>query len=87
MSTPDDHAQRDLERRALRNVRDLVDKIEQGDKADRRTQRRLVVGVVAVMAILAAGLAYMLRSPPSGGVEVPLAKPGQVMPQAPRASQ
>jgi hypothetical protein len=53
---PNEDAQRDLERHALRNVRGLVDKMESLEEADRRTQRRLfawvLVGVLAVAGVV-----------------------------------
>ena len=42
MSTPSDEAQRELERRALRNVRQLVEKLENTDEADEKSQKRLL---------------------------------------------
>ena len=60
MSTPTDEAQRELERRALRNVRQLVEKLENTDEADARTQKRLlgfiVVGAVLVAIAIAAAV-------------------------------
>lgn len=53
MSTPSDEAQRELERRALRNVRHLVEKLENTDEADKKTQKRLL-GVIVVGALLVA---------------------------------
>lgn len=53
MSTPSDEAQRELERRALRNVRQLVEKIENTDEADAKTQKRLLL-VIVVGALLVA---------------------------------
>jgi hypothetical protein len=58
MSTPPDDTQRELEQRALRNVRGLVDKVENQDLADKRSERRtlkaLAIGAVVVFAIFAA---------------------------------
>jgi hypothetical protein len=63
MNAPSDDAQRELEQRALRNVRGLVDKVEKQDLADKRTERRMVkvlaIGAVIVFAIFAALFAYM----------------------------
>ena len=62
MNLPPEDAQRDLEQRALRNVRGLVDKVENQDQADRRSERRMIVrfaiGIVVVFAVLAGYLAY-----------------------------
>ena len=62
MSTDD--AQRQLERKALRNVRELVDKMENSYEADERTQKRLLVAIVigAVLLALAIGAAVVLSS-------------------------
>ena len=90
MSTPGgDDLQRDLERRALKNVRGLVDKIEDEDARNRRTQLRLFFGIiVGTLAILLAGLYLASRRTPERSIElVPAAKPGQLMPQAPKAPQ
>lgn len=60
--TPTDEAQRELERRALRNVRGLIDRIEEGDEVDARSQRRLLAGLVggalAVALVIAAVLIF-----------------------------
>ena len=88
MSTPGDDAQRDMERRALRNVRGLVDRMENDDKLARRTQFRVFMGlVIGVVAIAVVGALLMTRRPPAREVVVDPPKPGQVMPQAPRAPQ
>ena len=55
MSTQGEDAQRELEQRALRNVRGLVDKMESTDELDRRSIRKTVVVIVAVIAVLFAG--------------------------------
>ena len=56
MSTPSDDAQRELEQRALRNVRALVDKYEDKDASDAKSVRklaiRIVVGVLVIFAII-----------------------------------
>ena len=62
MNMPSEDAQRELEQRALRNVRGLVDKVEDQDLADRRRERRMllrfVIGIVVVVAVFAGYLAY-----------------------------
>ena len=74
MSTPSDDARRDLEQRALRNVRGLVDKVEQLDASEKRRERRLMVYFVA--AAVVAGLAFAgyfaLRGDSNSGVTVPI---------------
>lgn len=81
MSTPTDEAQRELERRALRNVRGLVDRLEQSDEADSRAQKRLLgwilVGAVVVALGIAAALVFS-KSP--RGVTVDTHKPVQRTP-------
>ena len=73
MATNDDDAQRDLEQKALRNVRGLVDKIEAEDEASNRKQLVAVVIVVAMVAV--AGGAYLVsRSKSTEGqtaIEIP----------------
>lgn len=61
MNTPvQNDIQRELEQRALRNVRGLVDRIEGEDALESRRQRRyfaaIVVGAVVAAVLLAAGL-------------------------------
>jgi len=51
----DDDAQRDLEQKALRNVRGLVDKIEADDRQGNQKQLVAVTVIVALVAVLAAG--------------------------------
>ena len=53
-------AQRELERRALRNVRALVDNLERRERIDARRGMRLVAGVlVGVMLAIAAAYAIV----------------------------
>ena len=49
-----DDAQRDLEQKALRNVRSLVDKIETEDRKGNQKQLVAVIAIVAFVAALAA---------------------------------
>ena len=49
-----DEAQRDLEQKALRNVRSLVDKIESEDQKGNQKQLVAVFVIIAVIAALAA---------------------------------
>jgi ferric-dicitrate binding protein FerR (iron transport regulator) len=56
MNTPNHEAQRELEQRALKNVRGLVDKIEQGETADNRSQRRILAGILVLALAIAAGI-------------------------------
>jgi hypothetical protein len=78
-------AQRELERRALRNVRGLLDKLEQDDKVDRGSQRRIAVAVVVVVVGMGAVLGYSLHRAnqarkPAQAIEL---APAQATPQPP----
>ena len=54
MSTDETDTQRELEQRALKNVRGLVDRAEADEDSSRRSQKRLI-GVVAVLAVVLVG--------------------------------
>ena len=56
-----DEAQRDLEQKALRNVRSLVDKIESEDRKGNQKQLVAVFVIVAIIAALAV-VAMVSRS-------------------------
>lgn len=65
-----DDFQREMEQRALKNVRGLVDKIEKDDKLEAHKQRRVlywIFGVAVVVAVL-AGLFIAMR--PNKATEV-----------------
>jgi hypothetical protein len=60
MTAPSDDAQRNLEQRALRNVRALVDKYENEDARDRKSVGKLVAVIVAsILVIFVAGFAIV----------------------------
>ena len=65
MSTPQppDDAQRNLEQRALRNVRGLVEKMEGIDRIDQRSQRRtllaITVGALIGVAVIVGVIGYV----------------------------
>jgi hypothetical protein len=65
-----DDIRRELEQRALRNVRGLVDKVENQDLADRQSARRMLVrfaiGIALVVALVAGYLALRAHSPAPG---------------------
>lgn len=87
-----DEARREMQQRALRNVRGLVDRIEEDDKLEARKQRRIlawvIIGLVVVATVLGLGLArHKDQRVGSADAAATKPKPGQVMPQAPRASQ
>ena len=54
MSTPHDDAQREMEQRALRNVRALVDKYEDKDALEQKSLRNLIMVIVVSILVLAA---------------------------------
>lgn len=68
MSTPSDDTQRELEQRALRNVRALVDKYEDKDVNDAKSARRLAIVIVAailgVVAIVYVATRFVARDEP-----------------------
>ena len=88
MSEPHD-AQREMEQRALRNVRGLVDRMESDERAMRESQRRMLgIAVAFILGVALVGAVVMSRSGPGKSIVVtPPAKPGQVVPQGPRAPQ
>jgi hypothetical protein len=51
---PPEDAQRELERRALRNVRSLVDNLERRERGDTRRNLRLLAWLLVGMAIAVA---------------------------------
>ena len=53
-------AQRELEQRALRNVRGLVDRMEGLDALDKGKQRRYMAGIVVGLLVFVAVLAGVL---------------------------
>jgi len=74
-----DEAQRDLEQKALRNVRSLVDKIESEDRKGNQKQLVAVIAIVAIVAVLAA--VYLVSRSKSAdinkgpAIEIPPPKP------------
>jgi hypothetical protein len=86
-----DDAQRELEQRALRNVRGLVDHMERDDRASSRTQWKIVAGIVAAVLVAVVGLLVIVQGQRKAVLqgevrEFPAAKPAQAAPQAPKAS-
>jgi hypothetical protein len=83
-----DDAQRDMEQRALRNVRSLVDTIETQDSAGRHSAFRIFMWILIVFAVVFGALyvTHLLRGPrpePKIVVIPPPAK--QAVPPAPKA--
>ena len=66
MSSPSDEAQRELEQRALRNVRSLVDKIDASEEHDARVQKRLLVSIIvgAVLVAITLGVVVTRQEKP-----------------------
>ena len=75
MSTPPDDAQRNMEQKALRNVRALVDKLERKPE-EQMGPGRFVLWFVLILAILfglvtaAAILHMMVKGPPPAPREI-----------------
>ena len=65
MSANPNDTQRELEQRALRNVRNLVDKVENQDLADKRAQRRMLKGLALGAVLLCAVLAGLFTFAPA----------------------
>jgi hypothetical protein len=53
-------AQREMEQRALRNVRGLVDKIEGQDKLEGRKERKVLLAILAGAVIVAVAIAIAI---------------------------
>jgi len=53
-------AQRELEHRALRNVRGLVDRMEADERAKGRSQKWIAAGLVAIAAILIGSILALI---------------------------
>jgi hypothetical protein len=85
--TPHDDAQRELERRALRNVRGLVDKMQDIQEDDSRAQRRLLawvlVGALAVVAVVGVGLWHSAKNVAGKPVVIDPAKLPPIRPGPP----
>lgn len=80
MSTPlpPDDAQRELEQRALRNVRGLVDKMEGLDRIDQRSQKRTLIGItvgaIVGVAVIVAAVSYVSNRQESKPIVIDPAK-------------
>jgi hypothetical protein len=61
VSTPGDDAQRELERKALRNVRGLLDKVEEDERLTRRGAVRIAV-IAVVVALVATAIVVVWMS-------------------------
>ena len=76
---PPHDAQRELEQRALRNVRGLVDKMDAIEKVDRRVQMRLLamigVGVLIAVGVIAAVVLFAPAQRTGTTITIEPAKP------------
>ena len=72
MSHAGEDAQRDLEQRALRNVRGLLDKMEETEREERWTFRRFAVVIGIVVAVFAVALAVLVVLVKKPGTTRPL---------------
>jgi hypothetical protein len=79
-ATRGDEAQRALERKALRNVRNLVDKLEDEQRAQSKTTLRFAAGAV-VVALAVAGIVFFTM----GGTKSPsptvVSQPAKAVPR------
>ena len=66
-------AQRNLEQRALRNVRGLVDRIQADEEAKRRSQKWVVGVLVAVVAAIGIVFGVSVNRKPGGTQEIVVA--------------
>lgn len=85
---PSDDAQRDLEQRALRNVRGLVDKLDSVDEKAGRNQKRmlvaLIIGTTLVVGLIVATLIYVSDKQMTRPVVVDPAKLPPIQPGPPK---
>ena len=56
-----DETQRELEQRALRNVRGLVDKMDGIERDDRRTQKRVVAALVVALVLTVVASVWQMN--------------------------
>lgn len=75
MSTQGDDAQRDMERRALRNVRGLLDKMEDDERLTRRGAMRVAIIAVVVALVLAAVIVIWMSARRTGDAANPVVIP------------
>lgn len=67
-------AQRELEHKALRNVRGLVERMEADEQARRKSQKWIVTGIAAIVVVLIAAVLAWTSARDSGEArEIPLA--------------
>lgn len=67
---PGHDARRELEHKALRNVRGLVDRMEADDQAKNRSQKVIVAVLLAGVVLAIAALLLVIRSATDGNQEI-----------------
>jgi len=79
-------AQRDLEQRALRNVRGLVDRMDAEEALSRRHQLKLMGALLVAIAVMIVGALLIVGRPvsTSGPVDLKSIKAPQARPQGSR---
>lgn len=81
---PPDDAQRELEQRALRNVRGLVDKMDSIEAKASRNQKRMLVGLIIgatlVVGVIVATVVYISHKQTGKPVVI---EPGKLPPIRP----
>jgi hypothetical protein len=70
-------AQRELEHRALRNVRGLVERIEADEQAKHGSQKWVVAGLVAIVVVIGAIVAITVGRTPGSGQEIVVPPPAK----------
>ena len=84
MNTPAHDAQREMEQKALRNVRGLLDKMERTEQEERWTFRRFVVVIAIVIVVFAVALAVLVAFVKKPGTTRPVtidAPPAKTVPK------
>ena len=84
MNMPAHDAQREMEQKALRNVRGLLDKMERAEQEERWTFRRFVVVIAIVIGVFAIALAVavaLVKKPPKTRPVTLDAPPARTAPQ------
>jgi hypothetical protein len=66
-------AQRELEHRALRNVRGLVERMEADEEAKRRSQKWVLAGLAAIVVLVGAIVAITVGGKRGDGQEITVA--------------
>jgi hypothetical protein len=70
-------AQRELEQRALRNVRGLVERIQADEQSKRGTEIWVVVGLMAAIVLIGVIVAISVARKPGSGHEIVVPPPAK----------